>query len=208
MNKVLSFLFYILLMSACHSASDFKNGDILFRGEKNGSLSTAIDEVTQTGQDHHFSHMGVVELVKGEVMVWHATPGKGVVCESIDTFCLANETDSIVLAHFRIKSISDQSIAKALEIAHKLKGQPYDYTYILESEGYYCSEFVYNLFEQDSIFQLDPMTFIDPTSGDFHNGWIEHYRKMGLEIPEGQPGCNPNGMAASDKIKLISYIVE
>jgi hypothetical protein len=29
---------------------------------------------------------------------------------------------------------------------------------------------------------------------------------MGLEIPEGQPGCNPNGMAASGKLKKLGEI--
>jgi hypothetical protein len=29
---------------------------------------------------------------------------------------------------------------------------------------------------------------------------------MGIEIPEGQAGCNPNGMAASDKIEKVGNL--
>jgi hypothetical protein len=35
---------------------------------------------------------------------------------------------------------------------------------------------------------------------------VEYYQKMGLEIPEGLPGCNPNGLAASGKLELIGEI--
>jgi len=196
-----------ILITACQTQTEFKNGDILFRGKSNGRLSSAIDEVTQTGHDFHFTHMGAVEIKDGKVMVWHAAPEKGVVCEALEEFSSENGKDSVVVGHFRIKRISEQSIKDALKLAKKYKGQPYDYTYILESEGYYCSEFVYTIFETDSIFALDPMTFKDPETGEYHQGWIDHYQKMGIDIPEGRPGCNPNGMASSDKLDFLGYLL-
>jgi len=50
------------------------------------------------------------------------------------------------------------------------------------------------------------MTFKDIETNDFHPGWIEHYDKLGIEIPEGLPGCNPNGMAASENLILLGEI--
>ena len=59
------------------------------------------------------------------------------------------------------------------------------------------------MFEKDALFELNPMTFIDPATGEFDKTWIAHYRKLGIPIPEGEPGCNPNGLAASDKLEFL-----
>jgi hypothetical protein len=85
-------------------------------------------------------------------------------------------------------------------------GKPYNFSYILSDTAHYCSEFVYLAFAADSVFTLEPMTFKDPATGNFPAAWAEYYQKMGLEIPEGQPGCNPNGMAASGKLKMLGEI--
>ena len=50
------------------------------------------------------------------------------------------------------------------------------------------------------------MTFKDPLTGLFHDGWIEHYKNLGIEIPEGQPGCNPNDMSKNKKLKFITRL--
>lgn len=205
MLKHYFFLLLILLMCACQIDDELKlkNGDILFRGKQSGELSSAIDDVTQTGLDHHYTHVGVVEMIDGEVMVWHAAPEKGVVCETLAQFADSEKSDSIVLGQYRAKELSKASVKEALKKARALEGEPYDFTYILDSKGYYCSEFVYELFAQDSLFKMEPMTFINPSTNAFHEGWINHYEELGLDIPEGLPGCNPNGMAASDKIEFI-----
>ncbi|MCU4156995.1 hypothetical protein J1N10_13480 [Carboxylicivirga sp. A043] len=187
------------------TTNPFKSGDILFRGRMDGSLSEAIDAVTQTGKAHHYTHMGVVELCNDTVWVYHAAPVKGVTKELLADFCLSTE-DSLVVGHFRIKDSYQAMIDRALETARQHVGQPYNYSYILEDEGFYCSEYVYELFVQDSIFKLNPMTFIDPQSGEFHEGWIKHYKELGIDIPEGEPGCNPNGMAANERLKFLGQV--
>ncbi|MCU4174811.1 YiiX/YebB-like N1pC/P60 family cysteine hydrolase [Carboxylicivirga sp. N1Y90] len=204
--KALFTLLVIQLIMACNAPSNLKTGDILFRGKQNGSLSSAIDAVTQTGLDHHYTHVGVVEMLDGEVMVWHAAPKKGVVCETLAQFVDSEKMDSLVVGQYRAKTITQTSIVEALKKAKELEGQAYDYTYILESEGYYCSEFVYELFAQDSLFKMEPMTFINPATDSFHEAWLTHYEDLGLDIPEGLPGCNPNGMAASDQLDFIGYL--
>jgi hypothetical protein len=50
------------------------------------------------------------------------------------------------------------------------------------------------------------MTFKDPETGKFLPGWIKHYQKLGIPVPEGEPGCNPNGLASSDKLKPIGVL--
>ena len=82
----------------------------------------------------------------------------------------------------------------------------YNTTYILEDEGYYCSEYVYELFKKDSVFTLEPMTFKDPKTNEFHKGWIEHYQKLCIAIPEGKLGCNPNVRASSKTIGFVKNL--
>jgi len=204
-------VFVVLVLSLLMSCNQPNNkqglqsGDILFRGQQANGLSQAIDAVTQTEQAHHYTHMGIVELENDTVWVIHAAPEKGVCKETLAQFCLPAQ-DSALVGHYRIKNLPSTLLTSAISMANAKLNAPYNYTYIIEDEGYYCSEFVYELFVQDSIFQLEPMTFIDPASGEFHPGWIKHYNGLEIDIPEGQLGCNPNGMAASDKLKFIAYI--
>ncbi len=183
----------------------YQSGDILFRGHISSSLSQAIDAVTQTGKEHHYTHMGLVEVTNDTIWVLHAAPEKGVCRELLDTFCLAGE-DSIVVGHYRVKNLDEKQVVGALNFANSQLGQAYNYSYIMEDEGYYCSESVYEAFVTDSVFALNLMTFVDPESGAFHPGWIKHYEELGIDIPEGQPGCNPNGMAANERLEFLGYV--
>ena len=40
----------------------------------------------------------------------------------------------------------------------------------------------------------------------FYEGWIIHYNQLGIDIPEGLPGCNPNGMSASDNLVFVMFL--
>lgn len=203
------FLAQIVVLMSCQQSTEsnhYQSGDILFRGHLSSSLSQAIDAVTQTGKEHHYTHMGLVEVVSDTVWVLHAAPGKGVCKELLEDFCL-NDSDSVVVGHYRVQDIPNQSVSNALAFANKQLGQPYNYSYILEDEGFYCSEFVYEAFVSDSLFKLNPMTFIDPQTGDFHQGWIKHYHELGIAVPEGEPGCNPNGMAANQRLEFLGMVL-
>jgi hypothetical protein len=50
------------------------------------------------------------------------------------------------------------------------------------------------------------MTFKKPNSNDFFPAWVEYYKNIGIQIPEGKPGCNPGGISTSDKIKIIGKL--
>ena len=49
------------------------------------------------------------------------------------------------------------------------------------------------------------MTYKEPKSNNFFPIWVEHFKKQGIEIPEGKPGCNPGGMSLDEKISLELY---
>jgi hypothetical protein len=208
------FLMYVLTLlllsgwSGCRSKHDgvaLRSGDILFRGAADGSLSQAIDKVTQTGEATHFSHMGIAEVAPDGIYVLNSEPKHGVFREPLDSFLHPDGEKSEVVA-YRLKAPFRKFIPEAMKRAHRLLGQPYNYTYVLPDTGYYCSEFVYTLFARDSVFRLKPMTFKNPKTGEFDSTWVAHYQKLGMAVPEGKPGCNPNGMAASDKLERLGVV--
>ena len=182
-----------------------QTGDILFRKTVSSDLSKAINEVTQTELATHFSHVGLVELVNDTPTVLHASFGNGTCRVSLKEF-VNPAGDSAPVVTYRLKANWRNSIPTAIERAKSMLGKPYNFSYILSDTAYYCSEFIYRAFELDSIFEMNPMTFKDPNTGDFQKTWVEYYQRLGIEIPEGLPGCNPNGMAASDKLMKLGEL--
>jgi hypothetical protein len=207
LNMTVLFLSFSTLFSCTQPAPkmQLQSGDILFRGATSGKISEAIDKVTQTSGETHFSHVGLVGVSDSGMVVLHASPDGGTCVVSLHEF-LYPEGDSIMVVAYRLKEEWQKAIPAALIKAKQLLDKPYNFSYILSDTAHYCSEFVYLAFAADSVFTLEPMTFKDPATGNFPSAWVEYYQKMGLEIPEGQPGCNPNGMAASDKLERIGQI--
>ena len=200
---------WAILGIAQNNAAQFnihlQTGDLLFCSSTSGELSKAIDQATQTANQTHFDHVGIVEVEKDTVWVIHASPKKGVCREFIGQF-LASDKGRIVTTVYRLKTHYQKAIPAAIQKARKFIGQNYNCTYKLNESGFYCSEFVYEIFTGDSIFTLSPMTFKNPETGETLPGWISHYQKLGIPVPEGEPGCNPNGLASSRKLELIGVV--
>lgn len=205
--KTLFFILIIALSISCANKQQIKSGDIVFRGALSSSnLSEAINDVTQTAISTNYTHMGICDVVNSEVIVYHSDLGKGVIKEPLEVFISSKDTVRYNVDLYRIKNIESRQIENAISIAKSLVGSPYNTTYILEDIGYYCSEYIYELYKTDSIFQLEPMSFKNSETNTFHKGWIEHYKNLGIAIPEGELGCNPNGMASSNSLKFIKII--
>ncbi|GET28325.1 YiiX/YebB-like N1pC/P60 family cysteine hydrolase [Prolixibacter sp. SD074] len=149
--------------------------------------------------------MGITKVTSDGIYVLNSEPKYGVIRQPLDSF-LHPEGERAEVVAYRLKAPFRKSIPEAMKRAHQLIGQPYNYSYILPDTGYYCSEFVYTVFAPDSVFKLNPMTFKNPQTGQFDSTWVAHYQKLGIGIPEGKTGCNPNGMAASDKLERLGEV--
>lgn len=194
-------------MFACQEPSSdtntFQEGDILFLNEAESDLGKAIDGVTSVVDSFHFFHMGIAKKHQDQIWVYHASSEKGVVFEPLDSFGKRKSGQSYSIYQFRLKPEYQSSISAALTKAEAYLGQPYNFTYIPTDSGLYCSQYIYLLFESDSVFHMNPMRFTVPGTDSIPQAWLEHYAQLGKAIPEGLPGCNPNGMAAE---KVLEYI--
>ena len=202
---VMLFLFSSSVVNGQLRPVDLQNGDLLFRTKATSSLGGAIDAVTQTAGKTHFSHVGIVEWQKGSVSVLHASPEGGSCQVALSQFFTDDGQEHRVVV-YRLKSAFRKYIPAALERAHSMLGKPYNFSYIMTDTAYYCSDFVYRCFEPDSVFQLQPMTFINPRTGKTDKEWAGYYHRLGIAVPEKEPGCNPNGMAASVHLQRVGEL--
>lgn len=183
-----------------------QNGDLLFVGAQKEQLSGAINRVTQRQSDITYDHVGILEVSDGQVYILHAIGKKGSVREPLDSLVFRKEGQNQGFAVYRLTEKFQSAIPEAIEKSKTLLGNPYNWSYVLNDSSLYCLDFVERAFRHAGIFRLEPMTFIDPKTGKTDSYWAEFYRKLGMEVPEGQPGCNPNGMAANEALNRIGEL--
>ena len=203
-----SVIFLVMTLMGCSGDKDFelRSGDLLFQGSAaEEGLSGAINQVTQTREANNFTHVGLVDRVHGQVKVLHASPEKGVCVEPLDSFLVNEEGQTRNTIAYRLKDFKTEDFQRVIERVRSVIGKSYNYTYIIEDGGFYCSELMWWAFKKDSVFELNPMNFKD-SSGEFHEGWVNHYEELDMKIPQGKPGCNPNGMAASGQLVRIGRV--
>ncbi|WP_265428172.1 YiiX/YebB-like N1pC/P60 family cysteine hydrolase [Chryseobacterium sp. YIM B08800] len=207
LNLVFFFSILLLVFSCKNSQSlGLKNGDLLFVTAKESGLSGAINNVTQKQKNASFDHIGILQKDKSGVFVLHAAPKGGSQKQDLKDFLKDQANDGQKVVAYRLKPQYQKNILDAIEKANSMLGKPYNFNYILDENSYYCSDYIERAFRKDKIFTLEPMTFIDPKTGKTNIFWEEFYAKKNLKVPEGEPGCNPNGLAASDKIERIKEL--
>ncbi|WBV61691.1 YiiX/YebB-like N1pC/P60 family cysteine hydrolase [Chryseobacterium camelliae] len=207
-NKFLTVgsLLYIVLFIVSGCAAGVKNGDLLFVTAKDSGLSGAINNVTQKEKNASFDHIGIVEKIKRNYYVLHASPKRGSDKQKLKDFIQDQKNDGQNIVVYRLKPEYQSVIPEAITKGNLMLGKPYNFNYILNEDSYYCSDFIERIFRKDHIFTLEPMTFIDPKTGKTNEFWQKFYQEKNLNVPEGELGCNPNGLAASSKILRIKEL--
>ncbi|SIQ19768.1 Permuted papain-like amidase enzyme, YaeF/YiiX, C92 family [Chryseobacterium sp. RU37D] len=206
--KLFAVFFLINLFLSCKNsvASDLRNGDLLFVTAKQTGLSGAINNVTQKEENAPFDHIGILEKADNGIFVLHAAPKGGAQKQALKDFLKDQSEEGQKVIVYRLREQYQNAIPEAIEKAESMLGKPYNFNYILDENSYYCSDFVERAFRNDHIFKLEPMTFIDPKTGNTNTFWKEFYHGKNLAVPEGELGCNPNGLAASDKLERIKEL--
>lgn len=201
---LLSLLMLIVIQcNSYQSTVKLQNGDLLFVTAKETGLSGAINNVTQKQKVASFDHIGILEKEGKKIFVLHAAPKGGSQKQRLKDFIEDQKKDQQNIVVYRLKPEYQNSIPAAITKANSMVGKPYNFNYILDESSYYCSDFVERAFRDDHIFTLEPMTFMDPKTGKMNAFWEEFYAKKNLKVPEGEPGCNPNGLAGSEKLERV-----
>ena len=218
-------ILFILLCIACKNNTNKENtefqlelGDILFQDLDSSPLCDAIELVTPGFKNGNFSHIGIVvetgssNSMKPEnepteqIRILEALPG-GVITTRLDSFLMRsadyNNNPKVIVG--RLDDEYKHTIPTAVQFAKKQIGVEYDEVFILNNDKYYCSELIYEAFSQDSVFHLEPMTFLQPESNRTLPTWEDYYTEIGVEIPQDKMGINPGTMSLSEKIKIIHF---
>ena len=184
-------------------ADTLRTGDFLFQDLDCGPLCDAIESVTPGLDGRHFSHVGLVEVVGDSALVIEAIGAGGVVRTPATEF-LARALDGEGRPQVVLRRLSPKHatlLPAALAFCESAMGTPYDDVYAMDNGRYYCSELLYDAFahanDGEPFFALTPMTFKPPGSQDFDPAWVAYYERLGEDIPEGEPGCNPGSLAVS-----------
>lgn len=210
----LKFIFRIHLLNMtflCWASTSFtqtlKKGDLLFVTMGETSLSNAINEVTQTEKQTNFTHVAIVDVDRnGHYWILHAGPRSGVERLAYQEFIDNAKQQNQSIAIYRIFDSIEVDYDQVIREASMHIGKPYNFTYILSDTAMYCSDYVWKAYKHASIFQLEPMTFINPKTKSFDEGWVKHYDSLKLSIPEGRLGCNPNQMAVNPALYFVDWI--
>ena len=196
----------LLFIQSCGvlKTSEIQNGDLLFVEAETKNLSGAISRVTENNQTISYDHSAIVEKNKNKINVLEASIKKGSNKTSYSRFLKNHIKNKIIL--YRLKPEFQFAIPNAILKANEMLGKPYNKTYILNENSFYCSDFIERSFRKSKIFDLKPMTFINPKTGKTDEFWKNFYEDLGLKVPEGKLGCNPNGLSASSKIEKIKVL--
>ena len=204
MKKTIAFIFFFSFVGFSQNIA-LKSGDLLFQSMNCGPLCEAINEVTSGYQGHDFSHLGLVYIKNDSILVIEAS-GSSVKITPYETFKTYTAEKMFV---GRLKRKYRALIPEAIAFALQQIGVPYDEEYVYNNGKYYCSELLYDAFlhaNKKPLFDLFPMTFKSPKTEEYFEVWVDYYKKLNIEIPEGKPGCNPGGISTSDKLKIIGTI--
>jgi hypothetical protein len=216
------FIFLLFQISCLNRSAqeDFQlqKGDFLFQDLDSSPLCDAIELVTPGYKGANFSHIGmVVELgdpycinpdynYNDHVRILEAFPTR-VRTIRVDSFLnrsLDNNGNPKVIVG-RLKLQYRYAIQNAISFSKSKIGMNYDDVFIINNNSYYCSELIYEAFEEDSIFQLQPMTFLHPETKDTLKIWKEYYSDLKVDIPQNKLGINPGIMSLSDKIEIVHF---
>ena len=188
----------LLMVMFCLSVCSVKSqttGDLLFVRSKDSDMEKAIS--ASTGE---YTHVALVVCdTNGFPWVYEATRPDGV---KRSTFIVWNDEYAQQYDVFRLTQPFDT--ADVISRANRFLWEPYDDAFLPDNDQLYCSELIYECFWKNGehLFEAKPMNWRD-ADGKIPEYWIEHFRKLGVPVPEGVLGTNPTDMAKSPLLRKL-----
>ena len=203
--------FYFFTFSIYSQVSEFipVEGDLLFQDLDCGVFCDAVEKVTIGYKGARFSHVGITaKNEKGELVVIEAI-SKGVSITPLELFLIRshdkNNKPKVLVG--RIKPKYRQLIPLAIHEALSLVGRPYDDSFCINNNSYYCSELIYETFKiankGKAVFKLFKMTFKDPDTKEYFPAWVQYFKDLNVKIPEGELGNGPGSLSTSKELQFV-----
>jgi len=189
-----------------------QTGDLIFVGipmdygsSDSTSMSRAISDATGDGK-LNLIHVAIAEVERDSVWIIDATIKHGVDRHPLDTFLCDFTLRDGSLPVFKVERLKDNSSAEEfVGNAKKYVGLPYDFTFLPDNEALYCSELVresYRTPQGEYLFSETPMNFRD-SEGNLPVYWIKLFEKLGMDVPEGVRGTNPQKMSTESILQEV-----
>lgn len=204
------FLLVLTAFSCRQPAATLSNGDLVFVGIpidysiEPDSMDAAIS--ASTGKDDlNLIHVAIAEVRGDSTWIIDATIKHGVDRHPLDTFLTDFTLKDGSLPEFFIGRVQGVDADAAVERAKTYCGRAYDSRFLPDNEDLYCSELVqlsYLSASGEEMFQSEPMNFLAP-DGTMPVYWEQIFAILGMDVPQGLPGTNPQRMSESACIAFV-----
>lgn len=209
-HKVFLYLFcaYIFFTS-CTNPDSFipQQGDLLFQDLDCGPLCDAIESVTTSYGNYHFSHLGLVFTREDDSLFVIEAIGDKVQATPLHKFLYRNIDASGNPKVVAMRStLSQNEVKRAIQLALQEIDKPYDDYFLPDNNRWYCSELIayaFNTAARRIVFANTAMTYKFSDTDSIMPVWKDYFDKLNVPVPEGVPGCNPGGMSRSAYVKLV-----
>lgn len=207
MKKALLIIGTVLLLIGCKSQENrLQNGDLVFVGNPAHSdigaetMDAAISAATGQEGSLNLTHVAIVEVEGDSVWIIDATTTRGVDRHPVDTFLVDFRYSDGRFPEFIVKRVKGIDTDAAVERAKALCGRSYDFRFLPDNEEMYCSELVQECYldaEGKPVFGSVPMNWLAP-DGTMPPYWERLFGQLGMAVPQGVPGTNPQRMSESE----------
>lgn len=199
MHRLFIPLLFLLTASLCRGV-ELRSGDLIFTAERGSGFSDAIATATGGTDSIRFTHVAIIVAESPDsVSVIEASPEGGV--REIPLSQFIEGTLAVIK-----RLDADYPFEAIIATARSHIGEPYDWWFLPDNDKMYCSELVYESYLTESgahIFEAAPMNF-RAADGSMPQFWLELYAELGVPVPEGIPGTNPNDLSKSPLLKIVS----
>ena len=204
-----------LMLTGCRQSKVVETGDLLFVGlpmdysveGDTSSMASAIAATTGDEDQVNYIHVAILEVSGDTTFVIDATLKRGVARYPLDTMKEDFRLKSGDYPIFTVKRLKhNRNAARWIENAKGYVGRGYDLSFLPDNEEQYCSELVWNSYlEHDGghIFTAAPMNF-KSADGSYPEYWVWLFSRIGMPIPQGVEGTNPNDMARDKQLVVVS----
>lgn len=207
LKRSLRALFVLLMAFSCGQKQDrLENGDLIFVGlptgysAASGSMDAAISSATGEAGALNLTHVAIAEVKADSIWIIDATGSRGVDRHPLDTFIRDFALPDGSYPEFIVKRVKGVDTDAAVERAKSFCGRAYDVRFLPENEDLYCSELVqisYLDVAGKPVFESESMNFM-ASDGTVPPYWKELFEGLGMDIPQGVPGTNPQKMSQAE----------